>query len=344
MIRVHWRAFAVACVCMSAAALDAAETSALVRASAPVRMTLARTLTGYGSVAAGTGKTINVTLTHAAVVRHLAVAVGSQVKAGELLAEIDTDPTVTQGYAQARNAVDSARGETARLERLLAERLATQSQLAAARKTLADADATLDAQRRLGADQPAASLRAPATGVVMAVSAAPGDRLGPGAVILQIARDGSLRVNLGIEPGESRNIRPGAHVTLTPLFEGMEGFEGRVAQVQGIVNPQTQLVDVLVTIDRPPRTGTLFGLRLKGEVEIDRREAWTVPRLAVLRDAAGVHVFQVVNGHARRIAVERGMESGDRVEIRGDIDAKLRIVHEGNYVLRDGMAVREPVP
>lgn len=61
--------------------------------------------------AAGTGKTINVTLTHAAVVRHLAVAVGSLVKAGERLAEIDTDPTVTQGYAQARNAVDSARGD-----------------------------------------------------------------------------------------------------------------------------------------------------------------------------------------------------------------------------------------
>ena len=113
------------------------------------------------------------------------------------------------------------------------------------------------------------------------------------AVILQIARDGSLRVNLGIEPGESRNIRPGAHVTLTPLFKGMEAFEGRVAQVQGIVNPQTQLVDVPVTIDRPPRTGTRFGLRLKGEVEIDHREAWTVPRLAVLRDAAGVHVCPI---------------------------------------------------
>lgn len=344
MIHDRWRAIAILWMCASATALDAAETSALVRASAPVRMTLARQLTGYGSVAAGTGKTINVTLPHAAIVRRLGVAVGSQVKAGELLAEIDTDPTVTQGYALARNAADSARGETARLERLLAERLATQSQLAAARKTLADAEAALDAQRRLGADQPAATLRAPSAGVVMAVSAAPGDRLGPGALILQIARDGSLRVNLGIEPGESRGIRPGARVTLTPLFEGLEAFEGRVAQVQGIVNPQTQLVDVLVSIDRPPRTGTLFGLRLRGEVEIERRDAWTVPRLAVLRDATGAHVFQVVNGRAKRATVERGMENGDRIEIRGDIDPRLRIVHEGNYVLRDGMAVREQAP
>lgn len=341
MIHDRWRALTIAYLCVGATALEAAEPSALVRAAVPIRTTIASKLTGYGAVAAGTGKTINVTIPHGAVVRRLAAAVGSQVKAGELLAELDTDPNVAQGYAQARNAVDLARGETARLERLLSERLATQSQLAAARKTLADAEAVLNAQRRLGADQSTLSLRAPTTGVVMAVSAAPGDRLGPGAVILQIARDGSLRVNLGIEPGESRGIRTGARVTLTPLFEGLEAFEGQVAQVQGIVNPQTQLVDVLVTIDRPPHSGTLFGLRVKGEVEIDRREAWTVPRLAVLRDGAGWHIFQIVGERARRTAVERGLEIGDRVEILGEFDPKLRIVHEGNYVLRDGMAIRE---
>ncbi len=341
MNRVRSFALAVAWLSAGAGALEAAEPSALVRSAEPVRATLTRKLTGYGAVAAGTGKTTNVTIPHGAVLQRIDVVVGSQVRAGDLLAMLDTDPTVTQVYAQASNAVDAARAEAARLERLLAERLATQSQLAAARKTLADAEAALKAQRHLGADQSRLTLRAPATGVIMAVSAAPGDRLNPGAVILQIARDGSLRVNLGIEPGESRGIRPGARVTLTPLFEGLEAFEGHVAQVQGIVNPQTQLVDVLVTIDWPPPTGTLFGLRLKGEIDMEHREAWTVPRLAVLRDAAGAHIFQVMDGRARRTAVERGLEVGDRVEILGDFDPRPPVVFEGNYVLRDGMAIRE---
>ena len=334
-------ALAIVYLCVGAASLGAAETSVLVRAAAPVRTTLARTLKGYGAIMAGIGKTTNVTIPHGAVVRKLAVAVGSQVEVGELLAELDTDPNVIQAFAQARNAVDLARGETVRLERLLTERLATQSQLASARKTLADAEAVLNAQRRLGADQRTSSLRAPTAGVVTAVSAAPGDRLGPGSVILQIARGGALRVNLGIEPGESRSIRPDARVTLAPLSEGFESFEGRVVHVQAIVNPQTQLVDVLVAIDRPPRSGTPLGLRLEGEIEIARRDAWTVPRLAVLRDEAGWYVFQIVGGHARRITVERGLEVGDRVEISGEFDPRLRVVYEGNYELRDGMAIRE---
>ncbi len=341
MNRSRLRALAIVYLCVGAAALEAAQPSVLVRAAEPVRATLARTLTGYGAIVAGIGKTTNVTIPHAATVRKIAVAVGSQVEIGELLADLDTDPSVAQGYAQARNAVDLARGETLRLERLLTERLATQSQLASARKTLADAEAVLNAQRRLGADQLTSSLRAPTAGVVMAVSAAPGDRLGPGAVILQIARGGSLRVNLGIEPGESRSIRPDARVTLTPLSEGFESFEGRVVHVQGIVNPQTQLVDVLVAVVRPPRSGTPLGLRLEGEIEIERRDAWTVPRLAALRDGAGWYVFQIVDEHARRITVERGLEVGDRVEISGAFDPRLPIVYEGNYELRDGMAIRE---
>ena len=340
----RWSTLVVGCLCAGATAANAAEPSALIRAAEPIKMTLSRALTGYGVVAAGAGKTIDVTIPHAAVVRQLSVVAGSMVKTGAVLAEMETDPSVTQGYAQARNAVDLAQGEIGRIERLLAERLATQSQLAAARKALGDATAVLAAQRRIGADRPALTLRAPVSGVVMTVSAAPGDRLGAGAVVVQIARDGALRVNLGIEPGESGTIRPAAKVTLTPLFEGLQAFEGHVAQVHGIVNPQTQLVDVLVSIDHPPRSGVPFGLRLRGEVEIERRDAWTVPRLAVLKDSTGWHVFQVVSGRARRATVLRGLEVGDRVEIGGAFDPRLPIIHEGNYVLRDGMAVREQAP
>ena len=319
----------------------AAESSVLIQASPPVRATLGSSLVGYGTLAPGAGRTLNVTTAHAAVVNRLGVVIGSRVKRGDFLAELATDPTVTQGYAQARSAVDLARGEAARLERLLVERLATQSQVAASRKALADAEAVLKAQERLGAGQTVAGMTAPAAGVVMAVPSSPGDRLAAGAVVVQIAQGGALRVNLGIEPGDSARIRAGMRVKLTPLFGSMEPFEGRVEQVQGIVNPQTQLVDVLVAIDGSPRAGTLFGLRLRGDIAIDAREVWAVPRLAVLRDTVGAYVFQVHAGRARRVAVETGVVSGDLTAIQGDFDPRAPVVNVGNYELRDGMAVRE---
>jgi hypothetical protein len=145
-------------------------------------------------------------------------------------------------------------------------------------------------------------------------------------------------VRLGIEPEDAARIAPGMLVRVDSVFDARHSVEAKVAQVHGMVDPQTQLVDVVV----PLREGGFIpGMRVRGVITLDRAETWAVPRSAVLRDDQGAYIFQVVHGHARRVAVRVGAETDRLTGIEGDFDSALPVVILGNYELIDGMAVRE---
>jgi len=313
--------------------------SVLVR-TAPLRQhAIAETLVGYGTLATDVGGTIDVSLPRAGRISALEVSPGQVVKKGAGLLEFRTAPGAALGYRRARNALAFARSELARTRQLRAQRLATASQVAAARKSLADAEAALEAQLRLGAGTASESVKAPFDGVVLSIGGAPGDRLAAGAAVLKLARLSGLRVLLGIEPSDSFAVRPGMPVRLTPVFDARRTVEAHVAAVHGMVDPRTQLVDVVVKI----AAGDLLpGMRVKGEITLASRTGWAVPRSAVLHDGRGDYLFQVAHGVARRVAV-RVESDGDRLlGISGaGLDPALKVVVVGNYELADGMAVRE---
>ena len=81
----------------------------------------------------------------------LLVSPGQPVKKGSVLLQFGTGAGAAMNYRQARQAVDFAMSETKRIGQLVAQQLATQSQLAAANKALADAETALHAQERIGA-------------------------------------------------------------------------------------------------------------------------------------------------------------------------------------------------
>jgi RND family efflux transporter MFP subunit len=259
------------------------------------------------------------------------------VKKGAPLLEFGTGASAALGYRQALQAVEFARGEAKRSEELLAQQLATQSQLEAAKKNVADAEAALSAQERIGAGQALERVHAQFDGIVVSVQAAQGDRLAAGAPVMRIARLAGQRVVVGIEPADIARVRPGMPVNMTPVFDGGRSARGRVVQVFGMINPQTQFVDVLVEI---PGDGLMPGTRVRAEIQLDRQGAWVVPRSAVLRDARGAYIFQVRGGKARRVDVRTGLEREGVIAVLGAFDPKEPVVSLGNYELRDGMSVR----
>ncbi len=316
----------------------AAEQSALVETTAMERRTLAETLVGYGRVSLDVGSTVNVNLPRPGQVTRLLVTAGEVVSRGAPLLEFDTGASAALAYRQAENALALAHEDLARTEQLAAQRLATQSQLAAARKSLADAQAALAAQRARGAQRGSERVEAPFDGIVVAIPAAQGDRLAAGATVLKLARRSGLLVRLGIEPEDAPRVAPGMPVRMGSVFDSRRTVDARVAQVHGMVNPQTQLVDVVV---RLRDGGLIAGMRVRGVITLDQAETWTVPRSAVLRDVRGAYIFQVQEGHARRIAVRIGAETDRLTGIEGDFDPTLPVVVLGNYELADGMAVRK---
>lgn len=297
-------------------------------------------VTGYGVVSPDTRSLHTISLPRPGQIVNLHVSAGQVVKKGTLLLTFGTSADAALGYQQARDAVDFARSETARIEQLVSQQLATQSQLAAAKKAQADAEANLSGQKKIGANQPLEHITAPFNGVVVSVQAAQGDRMATGATVLQLARAGGQRVLLGVEPEDIARVHPGLSVQVNPVFGG-PALAGRVAQVFGLINPQTQLVDVLVEVTG---AGLLPGTRVRAEIEVDKQTLWVVPRSAVLRDAQGAYLFQVVQGKAHRVTLQTGLEQAGLIAVQGDFDPKLPVVSQGNYELQDGMAVHGSTP
>lgn len=320
------------------------EPSALVKTAAIAQLRLANTLVAYGVITTEPDRVATISFPYPVQVSALHASLGQAVARGEPLLEVQTDPAATLAYRQAANAVDYARGEARRVEQLANEQLATQSQVAAARKTLADAEQQLRTQERLGTAAPAATLAAPFDGVVIAISVVQGDRLGPGAPILRLARTDRLRARLGVEPDDAAAVRPGMLVRIVSAFGERSAVEAKVTQVQAMVNPQNQLVDVVVSFANQPAARLFPGTRVRGEITVDEATGPVVPRQAVLRDGRGDYLFQVKDGRARRVDVDTGIESQGLVIVSGPLDPAGRVVVLGNYELNDGMKVREAHP
>ncbi len=321
----------------SAPAWAADSPSVQVQTVALKQQTMTDTVSGYGVVSPDTHALQTISLPRAGQIVALLVSAGQVVKKGTPLLEFGTGADAALSYQQARQAVDFARSEVARVGQLLDQQLATQSQLAMAKKALADAEAALRAQEKMGANRPLERLTAPFDGVVMAVKAAQGDHVAAGAPVLQLARAGGQRVLMGVEPDEAARVRPGMAVNLVPVFDAGHRSTGHVTHVFGMINPQTQFVDVLVQV---PDAGLRPGTRVQAEIQTGRQTVWTVPRSAVLTDAQGGYLFQVHDGKARRVNVKTGLERNGLVAVQGAFAKGEPVVSLGNYELQDGMAVR----
>lgn len=321
--------------------LIAGEPSVQVKTVALQQRPMADTVSGFGVISPDTRSVQEISLPRPGQVVALWVTVGQSVKKGASLLEFGTSADAALGYQQARQAVDFAQSEVARNEQLVSQQLATQSQLAAAKKFLADAQAALHAQEAIGADRSRERVVAPFDGVVVAIQAAPGNRLTAGAAVLQLAKASGQRILLGVEPDEVSRIRPGMAVSVVPVFNTEREIPGRVAQVSGMINPQTQFVDVLVEV---PGNGLMPGTRVRAEIQLSQRTVWVVPRSAVLQDVHGAYLFQVREGKARRVDVHTGLERNGLIAVQGVFNAGEPVVSLGNYELRDGMAVRGSPP
>lgn len=332
------RAAVVFLLLLGAAPALAAEKSAVQIETTLLRQqSLPDTVWGYGVVSPDTRSLNTISLPRPGQIVSLLVSAGQVAKKGVPLLEFSTGADAARGYQQARQAVDFAHGELARIEELRAQQLATQSQVAAAKKVLSDAEAALFAQEQIGAGRALERVAAPFDSVVVSLLAAQGDRVAAGAPVLKLARAGGQRVVVGIEPDDVRRMRPGMVVRVTPVFEPGRQVMGKVTQVFGMINPQTQFVDVLVEVHGD---GLLPGTRARAEIELERKSAWVVPRSAVLRDAHGAYIFQVRGGRAHRVNVQTGLERNGLIAVQGAFSSNDPVVSLGNYELRDGMTVR----
>jgi RND family efflux transporter MFP subunit len=302
---------------------------------APVRSgSLQDLVTVYGVVQADPAGSITVAAPKAAIVGRVLVHSGQSVAAGQPLVEIANAPGAEMAYRQAADAVTFAQADLARVQRLFDERLAATDQLSAARKTLADAQASLAAQQKQGTGQSLQVLKAPRAGVVTTVSAAPGDHVAQDAPILVLARADGAVVKLGLEPGGRFAV--GQPVTLKPVFGGAP-IASRLTMVGRAADQTTKTLDAIAPLNG---SALPIGASVQGEVVTGAHNGLLAPRAAVVFDETGPHVFVVAAGKAQRVFVSLGLNHGDDLEVSGKLAPGAQVAVDGAYELQDGMPVK----
>ncbi|HET6605941.1 MAG TPA: efflux RND transporter periplasmic adaptor subunit [Rhodopila sp.] len=329
----------LACLCLgtlltSGFAADAP--SVAVQTQPPRQGSVPDILTAYGSAAPALDGGMTLSFQQEGRVLAIAVTPGETVHAGERLLSFSASAAAISAYQQAVSALDVARQQRRHTAQMLSQQLATRDQLAQADKAVFDAQATLDALRREGADEPDRTLNAPFDGVIATIPVVQGDRVQAGTPLMTITRLDGLVVTVGIEPGARDRVHPGEAVKLIPLT-GRRTLDGQVLRIDGVLNPKTRLVDADVSV---PAGSVVSGEAFQADITVGEVQGWIVPHDAILTDDKGSYLYQADGPDPSRVAVTVAGSSGGNDVVQGALDPKRPVVVQGNYQISPETKVR----
>jgi RND family efflux transporter MFP subunit len=146
------------------------------------------------------------------------------------------------------------------------------------------------------------TIRAPIAGTVLVLNVDPGQSVDPATVLLSIADLGTLVVETDVDESYATQIRTGQPAALQLSGEA-EVRAGHVSFVSQRVDEDTGGLVVRLTPEAPLTAP--IGLTVTANITVDdRASAITVPRAAIISDAAADAVLVAVDGTAQRRAVE----------------------------------------
>jgi cobalt-zinc-cadmium efflux system membrane fusion protein len=288
--------------------------------------------------------------------------IGTTVRAGQTLGRLeprlvggDDRATLIAQVAEARAALDAARVEQTRAERLLADRAVPARRVDDARRATAVAEARLQAAdiRLAQRDETLRSgggasggnsfgLRVPIAGRVAEVMATLGASYDEGAPLFRIVRTDRVELRAQVPASDAGSTRGVASL----------GFEipGRPDPIvlqphhihdAGIIDPQTRALPVQFEVANPGgqlligQTGTAVLYKS------DRVRTPAVPRAAVLFEAGRPYVFIQVGGERfTRRYVEIATRDGDLVGIKSGLQLGERVVIKGAYEVQLASAAK----
>jgi RND family efflux transporter MFP subunit len=297
--------------------------------------TAARTVTATGTVEPIRTVTINSQL--AGAVRSVAVEEGDMVRAGGLLARIDSRELEAQ-LGSARANLEVAQRAAERAETLRKQEIITVAEYERDVAAHAAARATYEQlQTRIGY----AAVRAPISGVVLTKQVEMGDIVANQTVMFTIGEVSTLVVRLPISELDVTALDEGDEVSLAMDAVPGRTLPGRIRRIFPSGDPTTRLVPVEVVLTGEAAREARPGFLARVEFRLDPRSGvLMVPAGSLVDDAGGSAAFVISGGQARRRPVRRGGIFQGRVEITDGLAVGDTVAVAGVTTLRDGASIR----
>ncbi len=268
--------------------------------------------------------------------------IGSRVKAGQLLAEIDT-PEVDQQLQQARADLNTAQAN-ARLSAITAERYeGLKNTESVSKQDVDNAAGDYEAKQamaqsaqhnvdRLQQLQGFAKIYAPFEGVITARNTDVGALIDSGSSggaareLFHIAATRQLRVYINVPQAFSQAAKPGLTPVLTLTEFPGRSFQGRLVRTADAIDPSSRTLLVEVDVDNP--RGELFpGAFAEVHLRIPNlTSTFILPVSSLIFRSEGMQIATIQGDHAVLSHVAIGRDFGTEVEIISGLTGDEQII------------------
>jgi RND family efflux transporter MFP subunit len=284
------------------------------------------------------------------------VDIGARVKAGQLLADIET-PEVDQQLYQARADLNTAQANY-QLSEITAQRYQgllqsdsvskqdvdnATSDFAAKKAMVASAESNVKRLEELTSFE---KIYAPFDGVITARNTDIGHLINsgagaPAAELFHIAAVQTLRVYVNVPQEYSPSAKPGLTADLTlQEFPGRR-FQGTLVRTASAIDPASRTL--LVEVDVNNRTGELLpGAYVQVHLKVPSGSpAFILPVSALIFRSQGLQVGTVQNGNkAALVNITLGRDLGSEVEVVSGLNAEDSVIVNPPDSLISGETVR----
>jgi RND family efflux transporter MFP subunit len=278
--------------------------------------------------------------------------IGAAVSRGEELASVvpftpapGDRPALEYAIAEANTALELARRDRERTERLLNVGAIPAKRLEEARAAEATAAARLisakerlaqyESSRQADGPGPLFLLRAPIAGVVAEVRGSPGANVAQGDQLLRIVAVDNVYVVANVPEADVHRLAQlaGAEIEVTGMSVTLPA--GHLVSKSSFIDPQSRTLSVIYDVPNPGRrlaVGESVFLRL---FLSGKTRALAVPESAVVDDAGRPVVFVQLEGEAfSRRPVQLGIRESGAVQVTEGLKPGERVVTRGAYLIR----------
>jgi membrane fusion protein, multidrug efflux system len=278
------------------------------------------------------------------------VELGQQVKAGQVLAQIDPqDYQLAADAARAQVTAASTQRDLAaadfkRFQALKdqnfisgAELERREATLKAAQAQVSQAQAQLKAQ---GNQAGYATLVAPTSGVVTGVEAEVGQVVAAGTPVLRVAQDGARDVVFNVPEDKLRGMAVGAPV-LVKRWAQAGDMTGRVREVGASADPLTRTFPIKVAVDAAQAPALGSTVYVYPEVGSAAPQVIKLPTSALFLQAQQTHVWVLDKPSmtVKSIPIQIATADGNEAIVASGLQPGMLVVSAGVHVLSPGQKV-----